>query len=140
MRKPDVRRALPLAREPQAWAMLVLPASLAVQLLLTMSLAYLLATFQVWFRDTQHSTGVALLMLFYLSRVIYDASLVPEADVRIYDLNPMVHLIAASRSIFLRGELADALALLTVGTVSAALLWFGHAVLARASYRFAEEL
>jgi lipopolysaccharide transport system permease protein len=129
-----------LAGVPLTTAYLALPAVAAVQLMLTMSVAYLLATFQVWFRDTQHFTGVALLMVFYLSPVIYDASLVPDAYARIYDLNPMVHLMAAYRSVILRGELPNTLALLAVGTASACLLWFGHAVFARASHRFAEEL
>jgi homopolymeric O-antigen transport system permease protein len=121
-------------------ALLMLPVVIVVQLILTLSLADLIATFQVTFRDTQYLAGILLLLLFYVSPVIYDPRAVPEPYQPLYRLNPMVHLIDAYRAIFLRGEPPDALGLLLLGMSSAGLLWFAHSFFIQASYRFAEEL
>jgi lipopolysaccharide transport system permease protein len=121
-------------------ALLLLPVVIGVQLILTLSLADLIATFQVTFRDTRHLIGILLLLLFYLSPVIYDPRSVPDAYQPFYRLNPMVHLVDAYRAIFLRGEVPDCLALLVLGLLSAGVLWFTHAFFVQASYRFAEEL
>ncbi len=129
-----------LAGGPLTSALLAVPAVTAIQFLLTMSLAYLVATLQVRFRDTQHVVGVLLLMLFYVSPVIYDTAFVADAYAPVYGLNPLVHLIGAYRSAFLRGEPPDVHILVTLGTLSAGLLWFAHAIFVRASYRFAEQL
>ena len=121
-------------------AVVALPLVIALQFMLILSLGYLVATFHVTFRDTQHLLGVALMLLFYLTPVFYDAKIIPPGVQIIYRLNPMVHLITAYRTILIDGNLPDLLTLLTLSLVSGGLLWLGHAVFRRASYRFVEEL
>jgi lipopolysaccharide transport system permease protein len=121
-------------------ALLVLPVLIALQFLLTLSLAYLVATFNVAFRDTQHLIALLLLLLFYLTPVFYDASNIPEEYRLIYFLNPLAHLVEAYRAVFLRGELPDPVAVLALAALSTLLLWVGHRTFTRASYRFVEEL
>jgi ABC-type polysaccharide/polyol phosphate export permease/4-amino-4-deoxy-L-arabinose transferase-like glycosyltransferase len=121
-------------------AFVALPLVIAVQFLLILSLAYLVATFHVTFRDTQHLLGVLLLLLFYLTPVFYDASTVPERYRLFYRLNPMMHMLDAYRTILIRGELPDGLSLLGLAALTAGLLGLGYAIFTRASYRFVEEL
>jgi lipopolysaccharide transport system permease protein len=121
-------------------AVVLLPVVVAVQLGFTLSLAYLVAALQVTFRDTQHLVGVALLLLFYLSPVIYPADAVPDAYRWLYGLNPMVQLLEAYRRVLLDGEVPEPFGLFWLSVASAALLWLGHRVFMRASYSFAEEL
>ncbi len=120
---------------------LALPLIIVLQFGLTLGLAYIVATFQVTFRDTQYLLGVILLLAFYLSPIFYDARAVPAQYQLIYSLNPMVHLVDAYRAILLRGELPSGSSLLAVAATAIVLLWLGHNVFfRRASYRFAEEL
>ena len=119
---------------------LALPLVIAIQFFLTLSLAYMLASANVTFRDTQHLLGVLLTLLFYLTPVFYDASAVPARYWSLYRLNPMVHLIDAYRAILIRGELRDPLVLLGLGALAGALFWLGYAVFTRGSYRFSDEL
>ena len=121
-------------------AVLMLPLVILLQFLLVLSLGYLVATFHVTFRDTQHLLSVFLMLLFYLTPVFYDASILPAQYQTLYNLNPMVHLITAYRTILLQGSLPDLCVLLMLGVVVGGLLWLGHAVFTRASYRFVEEL
>jgi lipopolysaccharide transport system permease protein len=121
-------------------AVSMLPVIIALQFLLTLSLGYLVATFQVTFRDTQHLLGVFLMLLFYLTPIFYDADIIPVAYRSLYNLNPMVHLLAAYRAIFVKGDLPHLPTLLALGVFCGGLLWFGHKVFTRASYHFVEEL
>jgi ABC-type polysaccharide/polyol phosphate export permease len=80
------------------------------------------------------------MLLFYLTPVFYDASVVPARYQTFYRLNPMFHLIAAYRAILIQGNLPDLRALLALGILVGVLLWLGHTVFTRASYHFVEEL
>lgn len=121
-------------------AVLLLPFVMMLQFLLILSLGYLVATFHVTFRDTQHLLGVSLMLLFYLTPVFYDVSILPARYQTFYNLNPMVHLITAYRTILIQGGLPDLRALLILGVLAGGLLWLSHTVFKRASYRFVEEL
>lgn len=137
---PVLLAFLVFAGRPLAVSMWALPLVMALQFVLTLSLAYLVATFHVRFRDTQYLLGVVLLLLFYLSPVFYDTARVPDRYQTAYRLNPMVTLIEAYRAIFMRGQWPDAASLLLLGAISLVLLFLGHRIFTRASHAFAEEL
>ena len=121
-------------------AIVMLPFVILLQFLLILGLGYFVATFHVTFRDTQHLLGVFLMLLFYLTPVFYDASIIPARYQALYRLNPMLHLITAYRTILIQGSWPDFRALLPLSAFVGALLWLGHAVFTRASYHFVEEL
>lgn len=122
------------------YAILALPLLIVLQFILTLSLAYLVATIHVTFRDTQYLLGIFLLLGFYLSPIFYEASLIPDKYQLLYRLNPMVDLIDAYRVILMKGELPNLLPLLIFGVFAVGLLWLGHRIFMRTSYRFVEEL
>jgi lipopolysaccharide transport system permease protein len=113
---------------------------IGLQFLWNLGLAYLIATWNVTFRDTQHLIALLLLLLFYLTPVFYDGTAVPEAYRALYRLNPMVHLVEAYRAILLRGEVPSLKVLVALTILSGALLWLGGRIFTRASDRFVEEL
>jgi lipopolysaccharide transport system permease protein len=117
-----------------------LPILMIIQFILTVSLAYPLAAINVTFRDTQHTLGVLLQMLFYLTPIFYDLKSVPKEFQPLYQLNPMVPLIEAYRAILIKGTQPDWQALLIVSLLVAALLPLGLAIFRRQSDRFVEEL
>jgi lipopolysaccharide transport system permease protein len=120
--------------------LLVLPVLLVIQFILTVSLAYPLAALNVTFRDTQHTLGVLLQMLFYLTPIFYDLNSVPKEYQIFYQLNPMVPLIEAYRAVLLRGVQPDWLALSIVSLAVIVLLPIGLGIFRRQSDRFVEEL
>jgi lipopolysaccharide transport system permease protein len=119
---------------------LALPVVIAVQFVLILGLAHLLATVHVTFRDTQYLLGVVLLLLFYLTPVFYSDEVIPDPYRIIYSLNPLVPLLDSYRAILLDGQPPNYLWLGGLALFSAALLWFGVRVFTRASGAFAEEL
>jgi len=120
--------------------LLELPFLIALQFLLTLSLAYLIATINVTFRDMQHLMGVFLTVMFYLTPVFYDASKVPAQYLPLYRLNPMTHLVEAYRAVLIQGASPDWLSLMVIGMIAVSLLVFSYKKFMRVSYRFVEEL
>ncbi len=118
----------------------VLPLLMVIQFVLTVGLAYPLAAVNVTFRDTQHTLGVLLQMLFYLTPIFYDLNTVPKEFQPFYQLNPMVPLLEAYRAILLKGTQPDWQALLIVSLVVAVILPIGLAIFRRQSNTFVEEL
>jgi len=118
----------------------VLPLLMVIQFVLTVGLAYPLAALNVTFRDTQHTLGVILQMLFYLTPIFYDLNSVPKEFQPLYQLNPMVPLLGAYRAILLKGTQPDWQALLIVSLVVAVILPIGLTIFRRQSNTFVEEL
>jgi lipopolysaccharide transport system permease protein len=125
---------------PLTPAVLALPLVIAIQFVLILSLTYGLATIHVTFRDTKYLLEIFLMFGFYLSPIFYQPSSIPEQFQTIYNLNPMVHIIGAYRSILLEGQLPPFLPLAIVGFASLILLGLGFRLFRHASYRFVEEL
>ena len=121
--------------------LLLLPLLMALQFAFTVSLAYVLASLNVTFRDTQHTLGVLLQMLFYFSAVFYQ---VPEEYSHIFQFNPILILIDGYRSILLAPEAATAsfswIPVLILTGVTTILLPLGHRIFQHQSERFVEEL
>ena len=121
-------------------AILFLPALLAVQFLLTVGLVYLFAAVHVTLRDTQYLLGIALMLGFYLTPVLYDLGSVPERFHWAYWLNPLAAIISSYRSILLNGELPGNLSMLYLVVISLLALWAGYRLFVKVSDRFIEEL
>jgi lipopolysaccharide transport system permease protein len=117
-----------------------LPVIIVLQFVLTLSLAYLVATFHVTFRDTQYLLGVLLQLLFFLTPVFYTLAIIPEQYRHLLSFNPMVPLIEAYRSILILGQLPESASLFTLAVSSTALLIISYLVFMQASCHFAEEL
>jgi lipopolysaccharide transport system permease protein len=121
-------------------AMLMLPVVVAIQFVLTLSIAYFTATFYVTFRDIQHLLGIAMNLLFFLTPVFYKSSDLPAQYQAIYVLNPLGHLADAYRSILLAGSLPELSGLLVVSVISTAMLFVSYQVFRTASSHFVDEL
>jgi lipopolysaccharide transport system permease protein len=116
------------------------PIVIAVQFMLTLGLAYFVASLNVTLRDTQQVINLLLLLLFFLSPIFYDAASVPAAYRAVYDLNPFVAILEGYRATLLHGNIPNLLGLAEVAAVAIALTLVGHRLFQRASHRFAEEI
>jgi lipopolysaccharide transport system permease protein len=121
-------------------AVLWLPAIIALEALLILSLAFFLATVHVNLRDTHYLLGLVLLLGFYLTPVFYDSANVPARYQVLYQINPMAHIIDAYRATLLRGQAPEWLAFGLIALAAGALLLVGYQIFTHTSYRFAEEL
>lgn len=119
---------------------LFLPIIQILQFALTVSFSYVLAGLNVTFRDTQHTLGVVLQLLFYLTPIFYDIKGIPDRYWSVYGLNPMVHIVTAYRQILVWGQQPDWLTLVIIAGITLVLLPVGYQIFKRQSHRFVEEL
>jgi len=83
----------------------LLPLVWLPQLLFTAGLGYLAAGLTVFLRDIPQTLGVVLNLWFYLTPIVYPASLIPEKwRVWVFWLNPMAAIAEVYRDFVLVGE------------------------------------
>ena len=80
------------------WGLLLLPIALLSMVITTFSLAWLLATMQVFFRDTRYIVSFVLSVSFYLTPVFYSPEFVPERFRWMVTYNPFFHMIRPFRA------------------------------------------
>lgn len=119
---------------------LLLPALLAIQLMLTLGLGLLLAPLQAFLRDVRHIVGVALQLGFWLTPVFYRRRQVPESVDFLYRINPMGHLVEGYRAILFEGRLPDGSSLVWVTVAAIAVLGAGLMVFERLKHAVPEQL
>jgi lipopolysaccharide transport system permease protein len=104
-----------------AWAGLPwLAVAVALQVTLTLGLGLLLASLQVFFRDTAQLVNMVLNGWFYLTPIVYPLAMVPDWIQRWIELNPLTPIVELYRAALLGGRFP--LARETVGTAALALL------------------
>lgn len=108
-----------------------LPVVIGVQLLLIAGTGFLLAAIIPMWPDLMLVVNNGLMLMFFLSGIFFDISRVTGWVGDLLNLNPMVHVINAYRSVLLDGEWPDWSALIVVAGVSAILLWIGLRLLQR---------
>jgi ABC-2 type transport system permease protein len=135
----------------------LLPLALAVLLVFSVAMGLATSAFNVRYRDTSHLVELALLAWFWLTPVIYPATLVLDRGQlawRIYQLNPLVTItMGFQRALYgprrlpdARGVLPDpgiawyAIRLGLVGLAAVVLLYLAWRLFYRRSGDFAEEL
>jgi lipopolysaccharide transport system permease protein len=87
--------------------MLLFPLLLVPQLLVTVGLGWLAASFGVFIRDTAQFTQLALMTWMYLTPIIYPENLIPPKYGWLVNLNPLAALIRSYRHILLEGKMPD---------------------------------
>ena len=115
----------------------VLPA-LAAQVLMTFGLGCLVAAAAVFVRDLVHALGIALTVVFYMTPIVYPASLAPERFRPILRANPLAHLTEWYRDAFTLHVAPEPASLLYVAAFTALAVLSGRALFSRTRPHFAD--
>ncbi|MEP0917660.1 ABC transporter permease [Leptolyngbya sp. DQ-M1] len=84
----------------------LLPVVLLPQLLFTAGLGYLFAGLTVFLRDIPQTIAVLLSLWFYVTPIVYPASLIPETwRFWVFWFNPMTTIVEVYRDLFLVGDM-----------------------------------
>jgi lipopolysaccharide transport system permease protein len=103
----------------------ILPLLLAMQFVLTLGIAMILAPLNVLFRDIGHLVGVALLLGFFLTPVFYSIDHVPHRFSAMYELNPVAQIITAERTVLIDNALPPLVPMALTALAAAAILGLG---------------
>ncbi len=114
-----------------------IPLLLAIQFLITYGMALIVSSVNLFFRDLERLTGIALTLLFYFTPVVYAESMVPEKYRSLIYLNPLASLMINWRNLLLNGALDPRH--LTVSIVYGLVIFgLGSAVYKKLSWKFGE--
>ena len=119
---------------------LTLPFFLALEMAFTIGIGYALAAANAYVRDVKLLVELALLLLFYVSPVFYEASSVPPRYRWIIDLNPIAKILDSQRDLLLYGRFPPAETIVSLVVTSALSLAFGLVVFRVASPNLADEI
>lgn len=92
-----------ITRAPFSAALLMLPYGLLCLVAMSLGVGLLLATFMVFFRDTQFLWGVISLLWMYLTPVFYPENIIPAKYLTLYHCNPLYQIIQFLRCIIING-------------------------------------
>lgn len=131
-----------VAGVPPHATLVLVPLLVAVQLVFSLGLAYLLAALAVFFRDVLHILGILLTLWYFLTPVIFPLEAFAERPTAylLLHLNPMTPLIAGYQRVILDGVQPEWGWLLYSLAVALLILWLGSAFYRRTSPSFEEEL
>jgi lipopolysaccharide transport system permease protein len=100
---------------------LLLPALVALMIIASLGIVFLLAALTVSYRDFKYITPFGVQLLMYLSPIVYPTNIVPEKYRWIFALNPMAGIVDGWRSAIL-GKPWDT-DLILISTASALILF-----------------
>ncbi|WP_284078203.1 ABC transporter permease [Herbaspirillum aquaticum] len=108
--------------------------------LMTLGLAWLLASLGVYLRDVGHVIGLVTTVLMFLSPVFYPVAALPEKFRAIMYLNPLTYIIEDTRNVMIWGKSLDWFHWGSLTALSALIAWLGFAWFQKTRKGFADVL
>ena len=127
-----------------------MPVVLLVQVIFSIGIGLILATLNVYYRDTQIIMEVLMLAWFFVTPILWDARTIPETKALfgitwpvqrlVYWLNPMASIVASYRDTLYWGAQPAMDFFARSAMTAIIILALGYVVFHRFSSSFAEEL
>ena len=122
------------------WEVLLLPLIIALQLLFTLGLTYIMAVVGTYVPDMGEVLRPVVRGTFFITPILWPPERLPENLRWIQDYNPLAYLVGAYRSMILEGTLPGGLATLYFTLFSVALFLAGFALFVKVKPGFADQL
>lgn len=109
------------------WTAILTPLVLLPLVILTLGLAWLLASLGVFLRDVGQTIGLVTTVLMFLAPVFYPISAVPERFRPIIMANPLTFIIEQAREVLIWGHMPDWIGLGIYTFAASMISWAGFA-------------
>lgn len=116
-----------------------IPLLLLSQFFITYGCALAISSLNLFFRDLERLVVIALNILFYLTPIIYDISLVPDKFKSYFLFNPLFGIIEGWHNLFLKGYIDWPLYFISLFQ-SLTIFALGFLIFKKLSWKFAEVL
>jgi lipopolysaccharide transport system permease protein len=126
--------------ELPSWSWLAFFPILLLHMIFTLGACFVVATATVFYRDVRHFTEILLMLLFWLTPIIYDiGSITPSLQSVIY-LNPVSFFTLAYQKALYHNVYPSFAEAGTLAGLAVAMLVLGYTFFVRLKNRFAEEV
>ena len=123
-----------------SWVIVFYPLILIVQYIFSLGISFIVSSITVYLRDLEHLIGIAIMLLFYATPIVYSLSTMDGKYARILKLNPMAHVVEGYRAIFYYQTVPDLRKLSIILAISIVLCIAGYLLFKKLEKRFAEEV
>ena len=122
------------------WTILFAPLLIFPLMLLTLGVAWGLASLGVFLRDVSQPISLIMTVFLFASPVFYPISAVPESIRPWLMLNPLTFVIEQTRSVLIFGKIPDWLGLAIYSLISLLIWWIGYVWFQKTRKGFADVL
>lgn len=121
-----------------SWHLALVPLVVLVQTTLVLGLGLILATMNVFFRDTIHWLRSLLLLGMFMTPIFYPASAYPARFKLVLQLNPMAHLVGVVQELMLNHRFPHPHSIILTIIVSVIFLVIGYSVFHHHQNKFSD--
>lgn len=121
-------------------SIIVLPLIIIMQYILQLGIAFILSAITVYIRDVEYLMNVIMMLMFYLSPIVYSSDMIPNNFLPLFKLNPMFHIISYYREILYYKNIPNMGSVILLFGICVLVLIIGYQVFRKLEKRFAEEL
>jgi len=122
------------------WTVIFTPLVISPLIILTLGLAWALASFGVFLRDVGQTIGVVTTVIMFFAPVFYSINAIPETLRPWMMGNPLTFPIEQARAVIIFGQLPDWTGLLIYSVISMLVAWMGYAWFQKTRKGFADVL
>lgn len=122
------------------WTAILVPLVLLPLAILTLGLAWMLASFGVFIRDIGQTIGIVTTVMMFLAPVFFPVTALPERFRPIIMANPLSFIIEQAREVLIWGHLPNWIGLGLYTLVATAVAWAGYAWFQKTRKGFADVL
>lgn len=122
------------------WTALFAPLVFLPLLLMTLGLAWFVASLGVFVRDVGQTVSLLMIVMMYLSTVFFPIAALPEELQPVILLNPLTFIIEQARAVLIWGKLPDFAGLGAYTLVAMVVMWLGYAWFQKTRKGFADVL
>lgn len=137
---PALMLVLVLLEQRLEWTVILLPLIMALQLLFTLGLGYLMAVAGTYLPDIRETLRGVVRAMFFITPIIWPADRVPENLRFVVDYNPLAFLVEAYRNLILDGKLPGSTTAIYFSLVALTLFVVGFVTFNRVKHKFADLL
>ncbi len=122
------------------WTVIFIPLVLLPFIILTLGIAWMLASLGVFVRDIGQTIGIVVTVMMFLSPVFYPVTALPEEFRPLLMANPLTFIIEQSREVMIWGHLPDFAGVALYTIESSVFAWLGFAWFQKTRKGFADVL
>lgn len=121
-------------------SILILPLIVLIQYILQLGISFILSSITVYIRDVEYLINVFMMLMFYMSPIVYSPDMIPAKFLPLFKLNPMFHIISYYREILYYKQIPNIGEVMLLLLICLAILIIGYLIFRKLEKRFAEEL
>jgi lipopolysaccharide transport system permease protein len=122
------------------WTVIFTPLILLQFVILTLGLAWMLASLGVFLRDVGQTIGLIITMFTFISPVFYPVTALPEKYRPWLMINPLTFIIEETRSVIIQGHTPNWIGLGLYSLIAIIIAWSGYALFQKTRKGFSDVL